>query len=67
MAAFDTLTAARDLQAAGFEREQAEAVARTVGKLEAEHLATKPDLYRTALLIVGANAAITFGLLRFLG
>lgn len=60
MVAFDTLSAAKELQAAGFEQSQAEAVARTVVKLYAEHLATKADLYRVALYIIGANAAITF-------
>ena len=66
MVAFDTLSAAKELQAAGFEQPQAEAVARTVVKLYTEHLATKADLYRVALYIVGANAAITFWVVRFL-
>ena len=66
MVAFDTLSAAKELQAAGFEQSQAEAVARTVVKLYTEHLATKEDLYRVALYIVGANAAITLGSVRFL-
>ena len=66
MVAFDTLSAAKELQAAGFEQSQAEAVARAVVKLYTEHLATKEDLYRVALYIVGANAAITLGIVRFL-
>ena len=66
MVAFDTLSAAKELQAAGFEQSQAEAVARTVVKLYTEHLATKEDLYGVALYIVGANAAITLGIVRFL-
>ena len=73
MASINTLAAAKELQAAGFNPDQAEALARTVGKLESEHLATKADLaglradlYRVALGIVGANAAITLGIVRFL-
>ena len=66
MVAFDTLSAAKELQAAGFEQSQAEAVARTVARLYTEHHATKADLYRVALYFIGANAAITFGIVRFL-
>ena len=66
MVAFDTLSAAKELQAAGFDQAQAEALASTVVKFYTEHLATKADLYRVALYIVGANAAITFGVVRFL-
>ncbi len=73
MVSIDTLAAAKDLQDAGFDPDQAEALARTVGKLESEHLATKADLaglradlYRVALGIIGANAAITLGIVRFL-
>ena len=73
MASIDTLAAAKELQDAGFDPNQAEALARTVGKLESEHLATKTDLaglradlYRVALGIIGANAAITLGIVRFL-
>ena len=46
-AAFDTLTAARDLEAAGIERRQAEAIAgtvRTATAADREALATKADL-----------------------
>ena len=45
-ATFDTLTAARDLEAAGIERRQAEAIAGTVRQAAAdrEALATKADL-----------------------
>ena len=67
------MAAARELQDAGFGPRQAEALARTVGKLESEHLATETDLaglranlYRGALGISGANAAITLGIVRFL-
>ena len=47
MSAFDTLTAARDLEAAGIERRQAEAIAgtvRTAAAADREALATKADL-----------------------
>ena len=66
---FDTLEAARDLEAAGIERPQAEVLARTMRKASVSglgHLATKADLYQVALGIVIANAAITFGLLKLL-
>ncbi len=46
-AAFDTLTAARRMEAAGMKREQAEAVAeavRSAAEADLEHLATKADL-----------------------
>ena len=42
-AAFDTLRAARDLEAAGFERRQAEAIATTIDHSD-EHTATKADI-----------------------
>ena len=42
-AAFDTLRAARDLEAAGFERRQAEAIATTINHSD-EHTATKADI-----------------------
>ena len=45
--AFDTLTAARDLEAAGIKRRQAEAIAgtvRTAAAADREALATKADL-----------------------
>ena len=68
------MAAAKELQDAGFDPRQAEALARTAGKLESEHLATKTDLaglradlYRVALGIIGANAAITLGVVRFPG
>ena len=73
MTTIDTLAAAKELQAAGFNSDQAEALPRTVGKLESEHLAAKADLaglradmYRVAFGIIGANAAITLGIVRFL-
>ena len=42
-AAFDTLRAARDLEAAGFERRQAEAIATAINHGD-EHTATKADV-----------------------
>ena len=66
---FDTLQATRELEAAGIEREQAEAIASTMRRAAAadhERLATKADLYQVALAIVVANAAITFGLLKLI-
>ena len=42
-AAFDTLRAARDLEAAGFERRQAEAIATAINHSD-EHTATKADI-----------------------
>jgi len=44
---FDTLTAARELEAAGLDRRQAEAIAKTVRNGQGE-LATKADLDSTA-------------------
>ena len=71
-APFDTLSAARDLEAAGIERRQAEAIAGTVRQATAadrEALATKADLaglradlYRAlwiqAATLIGAQIAI---------
>jgi hypothetical protein len=52
---FDTLQAARDLEASGMDRRQAEATAEVIGrKADLEHLATKADLYR-ALWVQGAG------------
>ena len=71
--AFDTLTTARDLEAAGLERRQAEAVASAIGnagghaatKADLEHLATgtdlerlRADLYRALWIQAGAIAAL---------
>ena len=66
---FDTLDAARELEAAGFTREQAEATAKTMrdaASASRSDLATRADLYQAALGIVIANAAITFGLIKLL-
>ena len=42
---FDTLATARDLEATGIERGQAEAIARAIGR-DGERLATKDDIER---------------------
>ena len=66
---FDTLETAHELESVGIERKQAEALASAISKAAAaghEHLATKADLYQVALMIVVANAAVTFGLLKLL-
>ena len=67
-AAFDTFTAARDLEAAGIERRQAEAIAgtvRTAADDDRDALATKADLaeiradlYRALWIQGGAIVAI---------
>ena len=72
--AFDTLKAARDLEAAGMDRAQAEAIAEAIrtgqGELATKadlaelRQATKVDLYQTAIAIILGNAAVTFGLLK---
>ena len=71
MLAFDTLTAARELQAAGFEQAQAEAVAKMF-RYGHRDLATKDDIgwVKWALgILVAINLAIlaiTFNVLRVL-
>ena len=67
--AFDTLDAARELEAAGFTREQAEAAAKTMrdaASASRPELPTRVDLCQAALGIVIANAAITFSLTELL-
>ena len=67
---FDTLAAARNLEAAGIERGQAEAIVATIGhageevatKADLEPLATKAFVLQVALVIALANAALTAGL-----
>ena len=61
--AFDTLQAARDPEASGMDRRQAEATAEAVGrKAELEHLATKADLYRAPWIqgagLIGVQIAL---------
>ena len=68
---FDTHAAVKDLVASGLNEQQAEAITTTTRRLAETNLATKEDiavlrvdLYKTALLIVGLNTAVTFGLLK---
>lgn len=70
---FDTLKATRDLEAAGVERSQAEAIAAAIRDSQGE-LATKADLaglkvdmLKIAIGIVAANTILTVGLLQVLG
>lgn len=70
---FDTLKATRDLEAAGVERSQAEAIAAAIRDSQGE-LATKADLaglkvdmLKIAIGIVVANTGLTVGLLQVLG
>ena len=71
MSVFDTLTAAKELQAVGFEQAQAEAVAKMI-QFGHGNLATKDDIgwIKWALSILVAislaTLAITFGVLRLL-
>lgn len=67
---FDTHAAVKDLVVSGLNEQQAEAIT-TTRRLAETNLATKEDiavlrvdLYKTALLIVGLNTAVTFGLLK---
>lgn len=67
---FDTHAAVKDLVASGLNEQQAEAIT-TTRRLAETNLAAKEDiavlradLYKTALLIVGLNTAVTFGLLK---
>ena len=78
VATFDTLTAARELKAAGIEAEHAEAIAGTVRQAvsaDRDELATKADMLKVAIGVpigvVIANATLTavllvFGALRLL-
>ena len=67
---FDTLAAAKELEAAGIEREQAEAIValhvrsgeQLATKRDLEPLATKALVWQVAGAIVLANAALTAGL-----
>ena len=59
--AFDTLTAARDLEAAGIERRQAEAIAgtvRTATAADRDALATKADLAEIRADLAGVRAEL---------
>ena len=62
-ATFDTFSAARALESAGVERDQAEAIASAIGtqavtRADLEPLATKAEL-RTLQWVVGIQSAIT--------
>ena len=67
---FDTLAAARDLEAAGIDRVQAEAIValhvrsgeQLATKRDLEPLATKAFVWQVAGAIILANAALTAGL-----
>ena len=58
---FDTLTAARDLEAAGLERPQAEAIVKTMresGRADFANLATKVDIAEIRTEIADVRTAI---------
>ena len=64
-AAFDTLTAARDLEAAGIERRQAEAIAKAINHGD-ERAATKADLATAIAELKADNASLRADLYRAL-
>ena len=64
-ATFDTLTAARELEAAGIERRQAEAIAegmRRAAGADRDELATKADLAEVRADLAGLEARLTWRL-----
>ena len=71
---FDTLAAAKELEAAGIERVQAEAIValhvrsgeRLATKRDLEPLATKTFVLQVAIGIVVANASLTVALVKLL-
>ncbi len=72
---FDTLAAARELQAAGIGERQAVAIVSAIQgatgdhlatKADLEHLATRAELYRVAIGIVLANAGLTAAIIQLL-
>ena len=71
---FDTLAAARDLEAAGIDRAQAEAIValhvrsgeQLATKRDLEPLATKAFVLQVAIGIVLANASLTVALVKLL-
>ena len=68
-AAFDTLTAARDLEAAGIECRQAEAIAKAIAKAinhGDERAATKADLATAIAELKADNASLRADLYRAL-
>ena len=66
---FDSLSAAEALEAAGFERDQAKALARSMRdavNAGTDSLVTKEDVLKIATGIVIANATLTFGIVELL-
>ena len=78
---FDTYTAVKNLERAGFQEAQAEAVVRTVGEAVDDQVATKADLatlraeikadfqadlFKTALAIVALQTTLTVALIKLL-
>ena len=69
--AFDTLDTARDLEAAGFGKRQAEALARAMRNVaddesRCEHPATKAHVQHVVMTAALANAALIVALLKLL-
>ena len=62
---FDTLSAAQDLEAAGFERRQAEAIAKAINHGD-ERAATKADLATAIAELKADNASLRADLYRAL-
>ena len=69
MATFDTLTASRELQAAGFEQEQANAIADTMRGALTDQVASKADIaiLRTDMQAIEQRLIIRLGGLLFAG
>ena len=74
---FDTYAAVKNLERAGFQEAQAEAVVRTVGEAVDDQVATKADLaalraevqadlFKTALGIVALQTTLTVALIKLL-
>ena len=74
---FDTYAAVKNLERAGFQEAQAEAVVRTVGEAVDDQVATKADLaalraevqadlFKAALAIVSLQTTLTVALIKLL-
>ena len=74
---FDTYAAVKNLERAGFQEAQAEAVVRTVGEAVDDQVATKADLtalraevqadlFKAALAIVALQTTLTVALIKLL-
>ena len=74
---FDTYAAVKNLERAGFQEAQAEAVVRTMGEAVDDQVATKADLatlraevqadlFKTALAIVALQTTLTVALIKLL-